>query len=75
MTQEELGQELMMLPAGATLDIEDETLGMLFPPGAAAGVLDDNTRTAAEQFAEDWGCAFAYRHVEGELRAVFSKPK
>jgi hypothetical protein len=33
---------------------------MLFPPGEAAGVIDERTRTAATRFAPDHGCRFLF---------------
>jgi hypothetical protein len=33
---------------------------MLFPPGEAAGVIDEMTQTAATRFARDHGCRFLF---------------
>jgi hypothetical protein len=42
-----MGQVLDDLIPGDSTEIDEATLGMLFPPGEAAGVIDERTRTAA----------------------------
>jgi hypothetical protein len=45
---------------GDSTEIDEATLGMLFPPGEAAGVIDERTRTAAIRFARDHCCRFLF---------------
>jgi hypothetical protein len=53
MDREMVGQVLAELIPGDSTEIDEVTLGMLFPPGEAAGVIDQRTRTAATRFARD----------------------
>ena len=46
MDREMMGQVLDDLIPGDSTKIDEATLGMLFPPGEAAGVIDEKTRTA-----------------------------
>ena len=60
MDREIMGQVLDDLIPGDSTEIDEITLGMLFPPGEAAGVIDERTRTAATRFARDHGCRFLF---------------
>jgi len=60
MDREMMGQVLDDLIPGDSTEIDEATLGMLFPPGEAAGVIDESTRTAATRFARDHGCRFLF---------------
>jgi hypothetical protein len=60
MNREMMGQVLDDLIPGDSTEIHEATLGMLFPPGEAAGVIDERTRTAATRFARDHGCRFLF---------------
>jgi hypothetical protein len=60
MDREMMGQVLAELIPGDSTEIDEVTLGMLFPPGEAAGVIDQRTRTAATRFARDHGCGFLF---------------
>ena len=60
MDREMMGQVLDDLIPGDSTEIDEVTLGMLFPPGEAAGVIDERTRTAATRFARDHGCRFLF---------------
>ena len=71
MNWEMMGQVLDDLIPGDSTEIDEVTLGMLFPPGKAAGVIDERTRTAATRFARDHGCRFLF---EGQSsRSTFLK--
>ena len=65
MDPETLGQALAELIPGDSSEIDEATLGKLFPPDEAAGAIDQRTRTTATIFARDHGCRFYFR------RAVF----
>ena len=54
--REMVGRQLDALPSGDSMEIDKDTLGMLFPPGEAAGVIDPRTRSAATKFAQDHNC-------------------
>jgi hypothetical protein len=54
-----MGQVLDDLIPGDSTEIDEATLGMLFPPGEA-GVIDERTRSAATRFARDHGCRFLF---------------
>ena len=60
MNREMMGQVLAELIPGDSTEIDEATLGMLFPPGEAACVIDERTRTAATRFARDHGCRFLF---------------
>ena len=60
MNWEMMGQVLAELIPGDSTEIDEATLGMLFPPGEAACVIDERTRTAATRFARDHGCRFLF---------------
>jgi hypothetical protein len=60
MDREIMGQVLDDLIPGDSTEIDEVTLGMLFPPGEAAGVIDERTRSAATRFARDHGCRFLF---------------
>ena len=47
MNREMMGQVLAELIPGDSTETDEATLGMLFPPGKAACVIDERTRTAA----------------------------
>jgi hypothetical protein len=55
-----MGQVLDDLIPGDSTEIDEATLGMLFLPGEAAGVIDERTRSAATRFARDHGCRFLF---------------
>jgi hypothetical protein len=58
MDREIMGRVLDDLILGDSTEIDEATLGMLLPPGEAAGVIDERTRSAATRFARDHGCGF-----------------
>jgi hypothetical protein len=60
MDREIMGKALDALIAGDSTEIDEATLGMLFAPGKAAGVIDERTRSAATRFARDHGCRFLF---------------
>jgi hypothetical protein len=60
MDREIMGRVLDDLILGDSTEIDEATLGMLFPPGEAAGVIDERTRSAATRFARDHGCGFLF---------------
>ena len=60
MDREIMGQVLDDLIPSDSTEIDKATLGMLFPPGEAAGVIDERTRSAATRFARDHGCRFLF---------------
>ncbi|MFZ0986556.1 MAG: hypothetical protein WAN27_02335 [Xanthobacteraceae bacterium] len=60
MDREIMGQVLDDLIPGDSTEIDEATLGMLFAPGKAAGVIDERTRSAATRFARDHGCRFLF---------------
>ena len=60
MNREIMGQVLGDLILGDSTEIDEATLGMLFPPGEAADVIDERTRSAATRYARDHGCRFLF---------------
>jgi hypothetical protein len=60
MDRDIVGRQLDELPSGDSMDIEKDTLGMLFPPGETAAVIDPRTRSAANKFARDHNCRFLF---------------
>ena len=60
MDREMIRRVLDGLIPGDSTEIDEATLGMLFPPGEAAGVIDERTRTAAIKFARDHCCRFLF---------------
>jgi hypothetical protein len=60
MDRDMAGRQLDDLPSGDSMDIDKDTLGMLFPPGETAGVIDPRTRSAATKFAQDHNCRFLF---------------
>ena len=60
MDPETLGQALAELIPGDSSEIDEATLGKLFPPDEAAGAIDQRTRTTATIFARDHGCRFLF---------------
>jgi hypothetical protein len=60
MNRERMGHVLAELIPGDSTEIDDVTLGMLFPPGEAAGVIDERTQNEATRFARDHGCRFLF---------------
>jgi hypothetical protein len=60
MDREIMGKALDYLIPGDSTEIDEATLGMLFAPGEAAGVIDERTRSAATRFARDHGCRFLF---------------
>jgi len=65
-----LSQELRDLSSGQTVDIDGDTLEMLFASGEA-GVSNDQTRIAASKFALDHKCKFSFNEQTGS--STFSK--
>jgi hypothetical protein len=65
-----LAQELKDLSSGQTIDIDVDSLEILFPPGEV-GTIDDKTWIAANRFALDHGCKFSFN--EKTSRSTFSK--
>jgi hypothetical protein len=65
-----LAQTLKDLSSGQTIDVDEDTLGMLFPPGEA-GIIDDESWIAAGNFASDYKCKFSFNEQTG--RSTFSK--
>jgi hypothetical protein len=55
-----VGRQLDDLLPGDGMEIDKDTLEMLFPPGEAAGVIDERTQTEATRFARDHGCRFLF---------------
>jgi hypothetical protein len=53
MNREIMGQMLDDLILGDSTEIDEATLGILFPPGEAAGVIDERTRSAATRFTRN----------------------
>ncbi len=62
-------QVLKDLSSGETIDIDGDTLGMLFSPGEAD--VTEETRIAASKFALDYRCKFSFNEQTG--RSTFSK--
>jgi hypothetical protein len=60
MNREIMGQVLADLILGDSTEIDEATLGMLFPSGEAADVIDERTRSAATRYARDHGCRFLF---------------
>ena len=60
MDREIMGQALHDLIPGDSTEMDEATLGMLFPPGEAAGVIGPSTRSAAIKFAQDHNCRFLF---------------
>lgn len=60
MDREMMGQPLAELIPGDSTEIDETTLGTLFLPGEAKGVIDQRTRTEAAKFARDHGCGFLF---------------
>ena len=58
MDREMMGQLLDDLIPGDSTEIDQATLGMLFPPGEAAGMIDERTRTAATSSPETTAADF-----------------
>ena len=59
-TGNSLEELLPQLPPETPFFIPDEALSLMFPPGIAAGLLDDESRMAAEVMAARHGCRFQY---------------
>lgn len=55
-----LGHALTELIPGESSEIDEATLGRMFPPDQAAGAIDQRTRTAATRFAREHGCGFLF---------------
>jgi len=60
MDREMIRQVLNGLIPGDSTEMDEATLGMLFPPGVEARVIDERTRTAAIRFARDHCCRFLF---------------
>jgi hypothetical protein len=69
--EEQLSALLSELNPGASYIIDEHQVGMYFPPGAAGSILDDRTRNAAQKFAADHNCEFAFDRAKNE--ATFTK--
>jgi len=65
-----LSQELRDLSAGQMIDIDRDTLEMLFAPDEV-GVINDETSIAATKFASDHKCKFSFNEQTGI--STFSK--
>jgi hypothetical protein len=55
-----VGRQLDDLPSGDSMEIDKDTLGMLFPPGATMGVIDTKARSCATKFAQGHNCRFLF---------------
>ena len=75
MDREIMGQVLDDLIPGDSTEIDEATLGMLFPPGEAAGVIDERTRSAATKFARDHGCRFLFEGQSSRTPRIFAPIK
>jgi hypothetical protein len=53
-----VGRQLDDLPSGDSVEIDKDTLGMLFPHGETVAMIDPRTRSAATKFARDHNCRF-----------------
>jgi len=60
MDREMMKNILHDLVSGDSTTIDGDTLGMLFPPGEAAGVIDKRTPIKATAFAREHGCRFLF---------------
>ena len=60
MDREMVGRQLNNLLPGDSMEIDKDTLGMLFTSSEAAGVIDPRTRSAATKFAQDHNCRFLF---------------
>jgi hypothetical protein len=60
MDRDKVGRQLDDLVSGDSMEIDKDTLGMLFTPSEAAGVIDPRTRSAATKFAQDHNCRFLF---------------
>ena len=60
MDRDMVARQLDDLSSGDTMEIDKDTLGMLFAPVEAAGVIDPMTRSAATKFAQDHNCRFLF---------------
>jgi hypothetical protein len=60
MDREMMGHLLAELLPGDSTEIDETTLGTLFLPDEAKGVIDQRTRTEAAKFARDHGCGFLF---------------
>ena len=58
MGREIMGRVLDDLIPGDSTEIDEATLGMLFPPGEAAGVIDERTRTQLRDSPETTAADF-----------------
>jgi hypothetical protein len=65
--EEQLSATLSELHPGATYTLDEHQLGIYFPPGATSGILDDRTRNAAQTFAADHNCDFAFDRAKNEV--------
>jgi len=71
MDREMMGRQLDDLTTGDSLDIDKDTLKMLFLPGEAADVIDERTQRAASKFAKDHRCRFLFN--DQSSKSTFSK--
>jgi hypothetical protein len=71
MDPEMMGRQLDDLIPGDSLDIDKDTLKMLFLPGEAADVIDERTQRAASKFAKDHRCRFLFD--DQSSKSTFSK--
>jgi len=60
MDREMVGRQLDDLLPGDSMEIDKDTLEMLFTPSEAAGAIDPRTRSAAIKFAQDHNCRFLF---------------
>ena len=67
MNWEIMGQVLGDLIRGDSTEIDEATLGILFPPSETADVIEERTRSAATRYARDHGCRFLF---DGQCRSL-----
>jgi hypothetical protein len=68
----EIDEILERLPAQVTLNVPDHVLAIWFPPGPAAGSMDEVALTRAQTYAQSCGCKFAYHRTVRE--GIFYRP-
>jgi len=71
MDRDMVGRQLDDLLPGDSMEIDNDTLGMLFTPSEAAGVIDPMMRSAATKFAQDHNCRFLFH--ERSSKSTFLK--
>jgi len=71
--REIMGRVLDDLILGDSTEIDEATLGTLFLPGEAAGVIDERTRSAATRFARNHACRFLFDVQSSKSRSLLFK--